>query len=522
MNVVVSKANQALVLPATAAVTNFWPTAPKLGEDRLILPHTIHTYAMLRHLGYKVPSPMLTYYPFPEKAFKCQKITCRLLTDHPRAYVLNDLGTGKTATVLWAWDYLHSHRLCGKLLVVTTLRNLYQTWANQAFQWLPNRRVKVLHGTKDYRLEALNEDADIYIINHDGVGTIGDALAARTDIDVLCLDELAAYRNNSDRSKHMRKFAKRFKYVWGLTGKPMPNAPTDVWAQCKIITPRSVPEYFKTCREQLMTMVTTHKWKPKPDATARAFSMMQPSVRFTLDDVTELPPIIRHPPLNIDLSPRQAAVYAQLATQMKAMVESKAITVFNAGVAMNKLLQVASGWVYTTNPEYVDLRPDNRVKVLLELLEGAPEKVLVFVPYRHALEELSRILKSRKKPDGGAVPHYVVHGGTNPRDSDRLFHEFQNTDDVPYLLAHPKCCCHGLTLTRASTIIWWCPITSLDIYDQAEGRIRRVGQIHKQQIYRLQSTPVERRVYKMLTDKQNLQEQFLSLLENATETASWN
>jgi helicase-like protein/SNF2 domain-containing protein len=512
-SVVVSKANQALVVPRSPAIMNFWPDARKLDDVRVVLPHTMHTYTMLKHLGFDVPNPMLTYYSWPGgPPFEVQRKTCKLLVDSPRAYITNSLGTGKTAAALWGFDYLYGNKLCGKLLVVTTLRNLHATWAFQVFARLPHRKAVVLHGDRDYRVEKLNEDADIYIINHDGVGTIVDHLNARTDIDVLCLDELAVYRNNSDRSKLMRKFAKRFRYVWGLTGKPMPNAPTDVWGQCRIITPDSVPTYFKACREMLMTPVTQHKWRPKPDAVERAFGMMQPNVRFTLDDIQELPPIIYHDPINVSMSAEQRDCYQRLSVHLKAMVANQQITALNAGAAMNKLLQVAGGWVYTTAPEYVGLNPENRVATTLEIIEEAEQKVIVFVPYRHALEELSQIFTKEK------IHHYTVHGGTKPRDSDRYFYEFQNTTDVRVLLAHPKCCAHGLTLTAASTIIWYGPITSLDIYEQAEGRIRRVGQHYKQQIFRLQSTPIERRVYALLRDKQALQDKFLQLLEEATET----
>jgi SNF2 family DNA or RNA helicase len=146
--------------------------------------------------------------------------------------------------------------------------------------------------------------------------------------------------------------------------------------------------------------------------------------------------------------------------------------------------------------------------VLLEILEEAPQKVLVFVPYRHVLAGLSKLLISEK------VDHAVVHGGTT--DRDQIFNLFQNTDKYKVLLAHPKCLAHGLTLTAASTIVWYSPTASLDLYEQANARIRRVGQVHKQQVLHLQGTPVEKKIYRLLQGKQRLQDKFLRMLEEGT------
>src|SRR4029450_7281571 len=126
---------------------------------------------------------------------------------------------------------------------------------------------------------------DIYIINHDGLRVLATELSARADIDFLVLDELAVYRNNSLRSKHMRTFAERFTYVLGMTGPPMPQAPTDVWAQAKILTPHTVPKNFRSAKSLLMYQVNQYLWVPKADAVETALKWMRPSVRFSLDDV---------------------------------------------------------------------------------------------------------------------------------------------------------------------------------------------------------------------------------------------
>ena len=451
---------------------------------------------------------MLWHYDWGiDKPFSIQEKTCDLLTSNPRAYVLNHMGTGKSKSALWAWDYLNKAGLAQKLLVVAPLSTLNFVWAREVFRTLPNRKCAVLHGTRQRRLERLAEDVDIYIINHDGLKVIGDELLARTDITTLVLDELAVYRNNSSRSKYMRKFATRFNIVWGMTGAPMPNAPTDVWSQCQIVTPHSVPKYFKQAQEILMKKLDLYKYVAKPDAVDTAFRWMQPAVRYALDDVVELPPVVFRN-IDCDLSPQQKTTYDKIVNEFAVMVANKQITALNAGAAMSKLLQIAAGWVYTKAPEHVALNCEPRTDALLDLIESAERKVLVFVPFRHAVEGLSQLLTKNK------IEHCVVHGQVGDRDS--IFYAFQKTDKYKVLLAHPECLAHGLTLTEADTIIWYSPIASLDIYDQANARITRVGQLHKQQVLHLQGTPVEKKIYSLLRSKQKIQTQLLTLFEDAT------
>jgi SNF2 family DNA or RNA helicase len=76
---------------------------------------------------------------------------------------------------------------------------------------------------------------------------------------------------------------------------------------------------------------------------------------------------------------------------------------------------------------------------------------------------------------------------------------------------------HGLTLTAADTIVWFGPTTSLEIFEQANARIRRVGQKHKQQVFMLQGTKMERELYARLRDKRDVQNGILDILADLTE-----
>lgn len=515
LTVLVSKSNRALLVPRFGAAINMFPVAHKLthlDQEHLVLPHDLPTFRLLQNIGLRVPHPILSYYDWRGgRPFDVQRATCAMLTANPRAYVLNAMGTGKTKSALWAWDYLHGNKLAGKLLVVAPLSTLNFTWAREVFATLPDVRVMVLGGvgmSKAARLARLEQDADIYVINHDGLKVIHNELTARTDIDTLILDELAVYRNNSQRSKHMRAFARRFQTVWGMTGAPMPQEPTDVWGQCMIVTPWTVPKQRTHTRDLLMYKAGNFLWKPKRDAVENAFKMMQPSVRFALDDVVELPEVI-YRNIDVPLTPEQDRVYKALVNDFRAQVANKTVNAMNAAAAMSKLLQVSSGWVYAGAQGTANVGAQPRLDALQDLIESAEHKVIVFVPYRHAIEGVSEFLNANK------IDHAVVHGDVSDRET--IFNAFQNSSTYKVLVAHPGCISHGLTLTAADTVIWWGPIASLETYEQANARITRVGQLHKQQVLHLQATPVEKRIYSLLRSKKKVQDQLLDLFETASE-----
>jgi SNF2 family DNA or RNA helicase len=334
----------------------------------------------------------------------------------------------------------------------------------------------------------------------------------------MTIDELAVYRNGgTDRPKALAKRAAKMRWVWGMTGEPIPNSPTDVWSQAKIVTPGTVTKFFGAFRNELMVRSnhSQFQWFPRPDAVERAFNALQPAVRYTLEDVTELPEFIERV-VDIEIGPEQKKIYKSLVDTCRAMSLTQEITAANAGVAMNKLLQVSLGWVYARDPvtkeqSIVALDNTHRLQTLIDSINASNRKVLVFVPFKHALEGISTALTKEK------IEHACVSGDTAVAERGRIFGLFQNTDKFKVIAAHPQCLAHGLTLTAADTVIWFGPITSLETYNQANARIRRVGQKHKQLYLKFQGTPVEKKIYAMLDGKQNVQARLLELFEEASE-----
>lgn len=496
--------------------------AKSIGKDAITVnceqfsvPHTYQVTKLLRAEGYDAPAPILTQYNFPtsdpnKPAFHVQKLTTAMLTMDTRGYVLNELGTGKTRCVLWAFDFLKKLGMATTLLVIAPLSALNRTWAKELIEEFPWLNFEVLHGSKPQRLKKLSKDADVYIINHDGVEVLLDELTARSDINAICADEVAVYRNGrSERTKKFRMLIQNKTWVWGLTGSPIPRSVTDVWGPCSAITPDTVPTYFTTFRAQLMLKKGPYTWVPKIGAEEYAMSCMRPSVRYKLDEVTELPPQVFNY-YEAPLSVQQLQVYHAMQNKAIAMIDENKIDAMNAGAVLSKLLQIALGWVYTRAGDIITLDNIPRLQLILDLVDSSERKVILFAPYKSAVNGLSAMLKVNK------VEHAIVTGDVSLRERNIIFTAFQDTPNYKVLLAHPTCMAHALTLTAATTTIWSGPVTSLDTFLQANARTHRIGQDSKTLVAMVGGTPAEKRIYQILGRNEKLQNNFLKLVEILT------
>ena len=511
-----------LKLRNPSRVTTVIPTAIVVdhkGQKLVAVPHRPDETRVLRNLGFEVPDPMPIHYQFPKVSgrhdpFAAQRDTASFLAMHSRAFCLNGMGTGKTNSALWAYDYLRRTKQVKKMLVVCPLSTMERTWGDSVFNTFPHLDAVVLHGTRERRQKLLKQDVHVYIINIDGLSAIKDELANRPDIDLIVIDELALARNSStERWKLLNVICNKqaVRRVWGMTGSPTPNAPTDAWAQCKLVTPDNamVPKYFGAFRDRVMRQLTQFKWVNRPEANDVVWQMMQPAIRFSLDDCTDLPEqtfITRE----VEMTPEQKKAYKDMLSKLATDYQGGQILAVNEAIKANKLIQIACGVAYGTGGEEVVLPAKPRLDVLKEVIEESEGKVIVFVPLTGALEAVAEELRKDWSVE-------VVHGGTSKTERDRIFGDFQRHPDPRVIVANAATMSHGLTLTAATTIVWYAPVHSNEVYEQACARVRRPGQTRTTVIVHITGSDVERRVYKRLQDKQSMQGLLLDMMKERPE-----
>lgn len=488
------------------------------GKEFVAVRHGVEEVKVLRNLGFNAPPPILHYYEWPGqfKPFAAQREVAAFLTGHNRAFNLSEIGTGKTMATLWAYDYLRSRGVVKKMLVIAPLSTLERTWADEVWQNFPHLNATVLYGTGDKRRALLAQDADIYIINHDGfrVKGIVEDLAKRPDIDLVAVDEVsqAARNASTDRFKAINTVCNRQtpRRVWGLTGTPIPNKPTDAWAQCRLLVPERVPGYFNRFRDMVERQVTNFLWVPRDNALSVVEDAMQPSIRFTRDECMDLPPCT-FTTRQVELTAAQNKAYKEMLTKLKAEVAAGEVLAVNEAVKASKLIQIAAGAIYGEDQEILMIDAKPRLEVVHEIIEEAGSKVIVFAPFVSAVHLVDAYLKSK------GVTTACIYGAVSKSDRDRIFNAFQRSTAPQVLIAQPASMSHGLTLTAASTIIWYAPITSNDTFEQANGRITRPGQKQNQLVVMLEGTEIERKYYKRLAAKQKTQGALLESIRDARE-----
>lgn len=508
-SVQVSKKRSALILEHATGLEGFFPDMTRAGS-KAIIPHDPYSTRVLRRHGYSVPSPIYTDYDWNKSTpFVAQKATAAMLVCEPRAFVLSDMGTGKTRAALYAWDYLYKKGIVRKMLVVAPLSTLNFTWLREITYNFPGYKVGIAHGTKSKREKVINDPQfDIVIINHHGVAS-STHLLERLNFDVILIDEVAVFRNATTRMhKCMAKVATDMKYLWGMTGTPTPRAPTDAYGLLRLITPGNPwTKSFTYFRDMLMTKSGPFKWLPKPGATQRVYDMMQPAVRFTMNECVDIPPIT-YSERAVALSKRQLKGYEALRKHCVIHDEGMGVKAVNEAVLRLKLCQVACGVVYDVKKNPVDLEPVDRINVMVETILENNHKAIIFVPFTSLLDPLQKALEK------AGIKVNLVHGGVNQTKRSQIFADFQDgAPGLEVILAHPGTMSHGLTLTAANLILWFAPIDDLEIYAQACARIARPGQTHHTQIIHLVGSPAERKIFRGLKTKEKQQGSLLELFD---------
>ena len=429
--------------------------------------------------------------PLGLSPFEHQKSTVEFLVSYPKAFCFNEQGTGKTASVIWATDYLMKIGVLRRVLVVCPLSIMKSAWQQDLFRFALHRTVAVAHGSRERRKEIINGDAEYVIINFDGVGIVKNEIV-NGGFDLIVIDEASAYKNaQTARWKDMRDLTRAVKGLWMLTGTPAAQSPADAYGLAKLVNPKGVPRFFGEFRDMVMTKVSMYRYLPKPTAKHVVHKALQPAIRFEKKNCIDLPPLT-YMEREAPLTPQQQGFYKRLKKEMLIEAAGEEVSAVNAASQINKLLQISCGSVYTDTGEVVDFDVSNRLSVVQEIVDECSNKVLIFVPFTHTIKLLNDFLTKH------GVACEVINGEVSVNRRSDIVKQFQEQPDPKVLIIQPQAASHGLTLTAADTVVWYAPCTSVETYLQANARIDRPGQKNPMTIIHIYGSAVETRLYSML------------------------
>lgn len=442
-----------------------------------------------------------------------QRYSADFIQAHPAAGLLLDMGLGKTVSTLTAINRLMYEDLeINKVLVIAPKRVAEDTWIKEIDKWdhLKHLRISRVLGTERQRKEALQTEADIYVINRENVCWLVALYHGSLPFDMLVIDELSSFKSpKAQRFKALRLVRPQFSRVVGLTGTPAPNGLIDLWSQIylldqgerleKTIT-KYREKYFRPGRSNGQVVFDYKILDGSEKAIYQKISDI--CVSMKAEDYLELPPRMDHTAY-VTMSEVVRSQYEDFEkTEVLRLLdqdEESPISAVNAAALSNKLLQFSNGAVYDADRNVHEIH-DYKLEALEEIVEAANgEPVLIFYSFRHDISRIKRKLKAYK-------PRELVDG----KDIDDW-----NAGKIPILLAHPAGAGHGLNLQKGGNIIVWFGLTwSLELYQQACARLHRQGQIKPVQVYHLLTKgTMDEDVMKAISGKADKQEALMQAVK---------
>lgn len=400
-----------------------------------------------------------------------QKYAKKIIIENHSCGCLYEPGLGKTVITLSAIDeLLYDYFDVAKVLVIAPLRVARDTWSAESEKWdeLKHLRIAKILGTKKNRIEALNQKADIHVINRENVAWLVKHFEKRKfPFDMLVIDELSSFKSPSaERFKALRRIRPQIKRVVGLTGTPAPNGLLDLWSQIYLLdrgqrlgrTLRSYREQYFLPDKRSQNVVFTYK--PKENAENEIYKKLSDiCVSMKACDYIKMPERIDNY-IEVTLSEKEMKLYKKLEREMLLPFKDGDIMAINAATLAGKLLQMANGAVYDEN-KAVKLIHNKKLEAIEDLIEAANGKpVLVFYGYKHDRDRLKE------------------HFGNDAKElltSKDL--EAWNEGRIKIAITHPAATGHGLNLQAGGSIIVWFGLTwSLELFEQANARLWRQGQ----------------------------------------------
>lgn len=432
------------------------------------------------------------------------------LCSHAGAAMFADPGLGKTSTTLGAFETLRTHGLAKAMLVVAPLRPTHRVWPTEVQKWADfnHLRVEVLHGTK--KAAALAREADVYVINYEGLAWLQKQLAGKPmPFDVLVLDESSKVKNtNTLRYKTLRAMRDRFSRVWILTGTPAPNGVENLFGQIYMLDGgerlgKFVTHFRRRYFNEYPQRGGYSLWEPKPGAREDVQNVISDiALSLRAEEYLKLPRLMENI-VSVELPGDAMSAYRSLEDQFIAELGSSRVTASSAAVVGMKLRQMVGGGVYG---ESGAMHLHNaKVDALQDLIEEqAGQPLLVAVAFQH---EVSRIREAL----GENVPY--LGGGVSSTEANRIVDAW-NRGEIPVLLAHPTSVAHGLNLQSGGNAMVWFSLTwSQEEHQQMIARIWRQGQekpcvVH----YIIADGTIDHRVLQVLRDKTKNQNDLLNAL----------
>ena len=467
------------------------------------------------------------FYKFKTKPYGHQLTALKKSSDKKVYALFMEMGTGKTKVALDNLAMLYDKGKVNGALIIAP-KGVYKTWYSQEIPThLPSHiRHKLvlwqatINQKQKKRLDTLFKtgvDLHILVMNVEAFSTTKGVEFARKFLNChetfMVVDESTTIKNpGAKRTKNIINLAIHAKYRRILTGSPVTKSPLDLYKQCEFLDPYLLEHSsYYTFRSRYATMRTANFNGRSVQLVvgyknlAELSEKLKPfSYRVLKDDCLDLPAKTYMKRI-ITLTPEQQKVYRQMKQMALAEMNGKVITTMSALTQLMRLHQITCGH-FKADDDSIQPIKNNRLSQLLEVLDELEGKAVIWAHYQFDVKTIVKAIEE-KYGEKSVVTYY----GLTPNEIRQTnIERFQTKDETRFLVGTPQTGGFGITLTAASTMIYYSNGYDLEKRTQSEARIDRIGQkFPMTYIDILAEDTVDERIVKALRKKINIATQVM-------------
>ena len=467
------------------------------------------------------------FYKFKTKPYGHQLTALKKSSDKKVYALFMEMGTGKTKVAIDNLAMLYDKGKINGVLIIAP-KGVYKTWYAQEFPIHMPTHIHykmvlwqaIINQKQKKRLDILFKtgvELHVLIMNVEAFSTTKGVEFARKFLSChetfMVVDESTTIKNpEAKRTKNIINLAIHAKYRRILTGSPVTKSPLDLYKQCEFLDPDLLNHSsYYTFRSRYATMrsanfngrsvqlVVGYKNLEELSEKLKPFSY-----RVLKDDCLDLPPKTYMKRI-ITLTPEQEKIYRQMKQMALAEMNGKVITTMNALTQLMRLHQITCGH-FKADDDSIQPIKNNRLSELLEVLEELEGKAVIWAHYQFDVQTIVKAIEE-KYGEKSVVTYY----GLTPNEIRQTnLERFQTKDETRFLVGTPQTGGYGITLTAASTMIYYSNGYDLEKRTQSEARIDRIGQkFPMTYIDIMAEDTVDERIVKALRKKINIATQVM-------------
>jgi len=433
-------------------------------------------------------------YKFKSKPFAHQLKALEMSWDKQVFAYFMEMGTGKSKVLIDNIAILYNKGHINGVLIVAP-KGVYKNWfdgeiPNHMPDYVDKKVVlweATINKTKEKELNTLFQssfDLHILIMNVEAFSTKKGKQFAEKFLSchktLMAIDESTTIKNpEAIRTKTIINVGRDVKYKRILTGSPVTKSPLDLFTQCYFLDPWLLDHQsfysFKTryaitkqinVSGRMVHLVVGYRNLGELSDKLKPFSF-----RVLKDDCLDLPPKTFMKRI-VQLSPEQKKVYEQMKKMALAVLNGKMVTTATVLTQLMRLHQITCGHFKSDDGD-IQVLKNERLDELLDVLDEVEGKAVIWAHYRYDIEIIVEAIKKRYG-DNTVVTYY---GDTSTDDRQKAIKLIQNPDSpVRFIVGTPQTGGYGITLTGASTMIYYSNGYDLEKRQQSEARIDRIGQ----------------------------------------------